>query len=123
VAELQVYLRKIGYPSTKDYTDGLYGSVTKAAWAKSATARGLNPQFDRASGTEAIVDAQTLSAIAKGVSIDIKPTPTPAPQPVPELPLPAPGAPNIAPLLVFVGVIGLGAWWLLGKKPAFARAR
>jgi hypothetical protein len=114
VAELQAYLQKLGWPATRNYTDGKYGPTTKNAWATSAAARGLNPQFDRASGTEAIVEAQTLSIIAAGVPVII-PKPAPGPDPVP-VPPPIEAPANYAPLLISVGIAGLGAWWIMRRK-------
>lgn len=125
VLELQKILLKLGYPSTTAYIDGQYGPKTKAAWQTSAKARGLNPQFDRASATEAIVNATTYTALAKAkVVIPLGPSmPSPVPGPEPG-PLPAPatgGGVPIGTVLLGVGVLGLGAWLLMQKRPAFAR--
>jgi hypothetical protein len=123
VAELQAMLRKLGYPATTAYTDGTYGQKTKAAWQTSAKSRGLNPQFDKASGTEAKVNATTYTALqgaARKPAPGVPPAPGPEPGPV-GAPATGGGVP-VGTLLVGAAALGLGAWWLMQQRqPAFAR--
>ncbi|MFQ5339980.1 MAG: peptidoglycan-binding protein [Anaerolineae bacterium] len=126
VAELQAILRKLGYPATTAYSDGLYSQKTKAAWQTSAKSRGLNPQFDKASGTEAYVNATTFTALRNvkpviplGKSGMLSPVPGPEPGPV-SAPATGGGVP-VGTLLVGVAALGLGAWWFIQQKePAYA---
>jgi hypothetical protein len=115
VADLQKILINLGWRSTtiprpgaKDF--GLFGPKTAGAWGESARARGLSPQFDRVSPTEAMVDVKTFTTLAKGVSIPIKTNggKPPVPVPVPPVPVVEEGMSPWAILLVAVGVAGLG---------------
>jgi peptidoglycan hydrolase-like protein with peptidoglycan-binding domain len=46
--------------------DGLYGPKTAAAWARVATAKGLDPTFARLGPRTVSVDAATYKALASG---------------------------------------------------------
>lgn len=124
VAEFQKVLRGLGYPATVAYSDGKYGTKSKAAWQTSAKARGLNTQFDRASATEAYVNATTAEGLRLAAQQRAKkpsPIPVPAPEPGPVLAPATGGGVSGATLLVGAGLLGLGAWWYMQRRPAYVR--
>jgi peptidoglycan hydrolase-like protein with peptidoglycan-binding domain len=92
VSVLQALLHGLGWTKQKIVPDGLFGPVTKTAWAKEAKARKSPPMFERVDGRHARVSQRAFRKIQAAVAAK-GPAPAPAPKPgVPAEPPPIGGA-------------------------------